>query len=68
MSCGDKSCGDWRSGKEHAAHLGHMCPRYVIGILMVVAAFPPWALAAVHLPVGRVVIVVSLLAFVISFV
>jgi hypothetical protein len=23
ISCGEKSRGDWRSGKEHAAHLGH---------------------------------------------
>jgi hypothetical protein len=23
ISCGEKSCGDWRSGKENAAHLGH---------------------------------------------
>ena len=34
---------------------------------MVVDAFSPWAWAAVHLPVGRV-LVVSLLAFVIFFV
>ena len=40
----------------------------IICILIVVGAFFPWALAAVHLPVGRVVLVVSLLAFVISFV
>jgi len=44
-----------------------MCHYFVFCILMVVGAFSPWAWAAVHLPVGRVY-VVSLLAFVISFV
>jgi len=39
--------------------------RYVITV--VVGALSPWVWAAVHLPVGRV-FVVSLLAFVISFV
>ena len=23
ISCGENTCEDWRSGKEHAAHLGH---------------------------------------------
>jgi hypothetical protein len=40
---------------------------YAICNLMVIGAFSPWAWASVHLPVGRV-FVVSLLAFVISFV
>ena len=31
-----------------------ICHYYVICILMVAGAFPPWTCATVHLPVGRV--------------
>jgi len=44
-----------------------VCHFYVDCNLMVVDTFSLWAWAAVHLPVGRV-FVISLLAFVISFV